>query len=93
MSETPKEVFEGFLRILFREDSGQCLVCEVEDEEEIDEEDDPEDGIFVRVHSWSDQTLDREPDHGRVERFIDKKVRITLEVIEEEQGDGQILPD
>jgi uncharacterized protein (DUF433 family) len=67
-----KKVFEGVLHIESVEDGGQARVAMLNKTELSDHE-----TMFVRVQSW-----DESCDHPDFKRFEDKKVRVTVEVIE-----------
>jgi len=65
------KVIEGKTFLLFDDDGHQSLVYQVDDGTE------EENGMFVRLHSWSTKK-----EHSELEAFLDKKVRVTIEVIE-----------
>jgi hypothetical protein len=55
-----------------REDGGQALIATIDDGSDEDT------GIFVRLQSWDEST-----EHKLFNQLINKKVRITIETIEE----------
>jgi hypothetical protein len=59
------------MSLITKEDSGQAQILEVADEAF-------EDGIWYRIISW-DETCQ----HADMKRLIGKKIRVTLEILEE----------
>lgn len=68
---TDKLTFEGPLVIAFDEHPA-ARVLELSDTTE------GENGVFVRLHSWSDTG-----EHPEIEQFRGQKVRITVETVDE----------
>lgn len=72
-----KTILEGTLELESIDDGGQARICRL----------DGENGLFVRVQSWDESAEDElgeDANRGHVElrRFENKKVRITIEVVE-----------
>ena len=65
-----KKIFENILEFEAREDGGQAIISSIHEGTETGT-------MFVRVQSW-DETLA----HEEIKKYLGKKVRITLEVIE-----------
>lgn len=53
------------------EDSGCAKIVDVAPD------DDQEDGMFVRIQSWSDST-----DHPDFDKMIGKRIRVTIEILD-----------
>lgn len=74
-----KKIFEGVVEYE-KEDSGQALVATIYDEVPTN----PNPQMFVRIHSWVDASPDSgDPVHAEAERLRKKKVRVTIETIDE----------
>lgn len=67
-----KKTFEGILDQGCIEDSNTSWIFDLSETE-----DNPNDTMFVKV-----QSHDETREHNQIKQFIDKKVRITIEVIE-----------
>ena len=65
-----KEVFEGRIVDIDKEDGGQALICHMED----GRADEP---MFVRIQSW-----DPTREHPKVKNLKGALVRVTVEVLE-----------
>jgi hypothetical protein len=59
-----------------KEDGGRALIAEVDRDEKLEDSDN--DAFFVRIQSWSDDRT-----HPTMNALIGKKVRVTIEIIEE----------
>lgn len=70
-----KIILEGMVNCE-EEDSGSALIAEIGRDPELEDSDN--DGFFVRIQSWSD-----DGSHKTMNEFKDKKVRVTIEIIEE----------
>jgi hypothetical protein len=71
------KVLTGKLELESVDDGGQARICRL----------DGEDGLFVRVQSWDESAEDEIGEdanrgHEEIRRFENKKVRITIEVLE-----------
>lgn len=70
--------FEGVVDLESTEDSGQALVCGVTADDDIEE------GMFVRLQSWYDRMGgDPAPEHPELTSLIGKRVRVTIEVLDD----------
>lgn len=67
-----KKVFEGILDQESTEDSGKSIICDI-----VEADENHHDTMFLKVQSW-----DETKEHNQISQFINKKVRITIEVIE-----------
>lgn len=65
-----KKIFEGLLEVESIDDGGQAMIAVINGSD-VDEQ------MFVRVQSW-DETLQ----HPQFKMFKGKKVRVTIEVID-----------
>lgn len=59
-----------------KEDGGMALIATLINEHVLDEDDDK--GVFVRFQSW-----DEDKDHEEALQFEGKRVRVTIETIDE----------
>lgn len=62
------------------EDGGSAIILTVYDSEFTTSEE--ENGMFVRIQSW-DERKDPSVKHEEIRQFANKKIRITIETIEE----------
>jgi len=71
---------------LKREDSGCALIGEIEGSVEVGgnvvHTEDDEDGVFVRLHSWSD-CPEGAGAHHTILGFLGKRVKVTIETVED----------
>lgn len=65
---------EGILKIESKEDGGQALISEYFPFKTLDSDD--ENGMFAIIQSWDEDTV-----HSDIQKFIGKKVRVTIEII------------
>jgi hypothetical protein len=72
-----KIIQEGILEHDSTEDSGRSLQGSLE----IKDGDDLE-GLFFVVHSWSENPDPKDTEHDEFRKLVGKKVRITLEILE-----------
>ena len=66
-----KFIFEGPLSDITYENSGMAIVSQIDLGP-----DEPESGLFVRVHSWDEDKI-----HTDINTLLNKTIRVTIEVI------------
>lgn len=59
-----------------KEDAGRVLVAQID--HVVGESEDSDEGLYVRIQSWSENK-----NHETMNTLIGKKVRVTIEIIEE----------
>ena len=76
MAKGLKFTSEGVLIIGSREDGGQALIAERFPFNTLNSDD--ENGMFATIQSWDEDT-----EHADMQKFIGKKVRVTIEILED----------
>lgn len=70
-----KIILEGEVKCE-KEDGGRALIASIY--HEVGKTVDSDDGLFVRIQSWSEDM-----NHPQMDELSGKKVRVTIEIIEE----------
>jgi hypothetical protein len=60
-----------------KEDGGRVLIAQIA--HVVGESENSDEGLYVRIQSWSESKM-----HPQMDALIGKKVRVTIEIIEED---------